>query len=67
MVVEQPKMLHPGTIARLMGVMVVDVEVQYLRHFHSREQPMSAVRGSISHQPVTSKEPKPLVVGDAGH
>ena len=88
MVVEQPKMLHPGTIARLMvdvvaaglaprlvesrlfvlesGVMIVDVEVQYLRHFHSREQPMPAVRGSISHQPVTSKEPKPLVVGDAG-
>ena len=88
MVVEQYRMLHPGTIARLMvdvvaaglaarlvesrlfvlesEVMVVGVEVQYLRHFHSREQPMPVVRGSISHQSITPKEPKPLVIGGAG-
>ena len=88
MVVEQRRMLHPGTIARLMvdvvaasraprlvesrlfvlksEVMVVGVEVQYFRHFRSIEQPMPAVRGSMSHQSITPKEPKPFVVGGAG-
>ena len=88
MVVEQPKMLHPGTIARLMvdvvaaglaprlvesrlfvlesEVMVVGVEVQYFWRFHSIEQPMPVVRGGMSHQSITPKEPKPFVVGGAG-
>ena len=88
MVVEQRRMLHPGTIARLMvdvvaasrtprlvesrlfvlesEVMVVGVEVQYFRHFRSIEQPMPAVRGSMSHQSITPKEPKPLMIGGAG-
>jgi hypothetical protein len=61
-----PRLVEPRLFVLESEVMVVGIEVQYFRHFHSIEQLMPAVCGSMSHQPVTPREPKPLVIGSAG-